>query len=174
MIKDFDEAMFLSKVDNVFVKIFTAVMLDELDDVKHFMNENIYLDLKKRNHSLNEKCQRQMYDEINVKSSSVVSIDEKNGYYIIEVSLDARYMDYVIDLDSGDLLLGDDTRRIEVPYTLVFKKRISAIEQDMIRRCPGCGYSLDVNDSGKCDYCGGIYNLEDYDFILEKIEKRLD
>jgi len=173
MIKNFNEAMFLSKVDNVFVKIFTAVMLDELDDVKHFMSEDIYLDLKNRNINLNNRGQRQMYDEINVKSSSISSMKEENNQYIIEVNLNARYMDYIIDLNSGEKIFGDDTKRIEVPYRLIFKKNISSCLQDAVRRCPGCGHPMDINNSGKCDYCGSIYNLEDYDFILNKIEKRL-
>lgn len=173
MIKDFNSAMFLSKIDNVFVKIFTAVMLDELEDVKHFMSDDVYNIFKNRNIQLNNKGQRQMYDEINVKSSSINSIKEDNNYYIIEVKLDARYMDYILDLNSGEKISGDDTRRIEVPYILTFKKNISSATQGIVRRCPGCGHPIDVNDSGKCEYCGSIYNLEDYDFILEKIEKRL-
>ena len=74
MIKDFNSAIFLSKVDNVFVKIFTAVMLDELEDVKHFMSDDVYNTFKNRNIDLNNRGQRQMYDEINVKSSSINSI----------------------------------------------------------------------------------------------------
>ena len=173
MIDNFNDAMFLSKVDNVFVKIFTAVMLDELDDVKHFMSDKIYLDLKNNNINLNNLGQRQMYDEINVKSSRIDSINQDGDSYIIEVSLDARYMDYIIDLNSGEKVFGDDTRRIEVPYKLIFKKDINSSNQGMVRRCPGCGHPMDINDSGKCDYCGTIYNLEEYDFILDSIEKRL-
>lgn len=173
MIKDFDEAMFLSKIDNVFVKIFTAVMLDELDDVKHFMSDNVYLDFKNRNINLNNLGQRQMYDEINVKASRVNSINQEGDFYVIKVALDARYMDYIIDLNSGEKISGDDTRRIEVPYTLIFKKKVDTSNQGMVRRCPGCGHPMDINNSGKCDYCGTIYNLEEYDFILDRIEKRL-
>ena len=173
MIDNFNDAMFLSKVDNVFVKIFTAVMLDELDDVKHFMSDKIYLDLKNNNINLNNLGRRQMYDEINVKSSRIDSINKDGDSYIIEVSLDARYMDYIIDLNSGEKVFGDDTRRVEVPYKLIFKKDINSSNQGMVRRCPGCGHPMDINDSGKCDYCGTIYNLEEYDFILDSIEKRL-
>ena len=82
-------------------------------------------------------------------------------------------MDYIIDLNSGEKVFGDDTRRVEVPYKLIFKKDINSSNQGMVRRCPGCGHPMDINDSGKCDYCGTIYNLEEYDFILDSIEKRL-
>ena len=173
MMDNFNDAMFLSKVDNIFVKIFTAVMLDELDDVKHFMSDSVYLGFKDKNINLNNIGQRQMYDEINVKLSRIDSINQDGDFYIIEVSLDARYMDYIIDLNSGEKVFGDDTRRIEVPYKLVFKKALNSTNQGMVRRCPGCGHPMDINDSGKCDYCGTIYNLEEYDFILDRIEKRL-
>ena len=54
-----------------------------------------------------------MYDELNVKNTSIISrniIDDKE---VVEVEIISRYMDYIIDIDSGDLISGDDTRRIE-------------------------------------------------------------
>lgn len=173
MIKEFNEAKFLSKVDNVFVKLFTAVMLDELDKVKHFISDSIYDDYKNRNIKLNNINRRQMYDEINVKSSRINDIKQEDNKYIIEVLLDARYMDYILDLNTGNKVSGDDTKRKDEKYKLIFKKDINALNQGEVRRCPGCGNPMDINNSGKCDYCRTIYNLEDYDWILDSIEKRL-
>ncbi len=28
---------------------------------------------------------------------------------------------------------------------------------------------MDINHSGKCNYCGQIYNQEDYDWVLKNI-----
>ena len=37
----FNESMFLTKVNNVFIKLYTAIMMDELEEVKHFINEDV-------------------------------------------------------------------------------------------------------------------------------------
>ena len=78
-------------------------------------------------------------------------------------------MDYVIDMNTGATIEGDDTRRIEKRNILVFEKKIDSKNIGIVRRCPGCGASMSVNTSGKCEYCGTIFNQEDYDYILVKL-----
>ena len=36
----------------------------------------------------------------------------------------------------------------------------------MAKVCPGCGAPVNVNSNGVCEYCGTVYNTEDYDWIL--------
>lgn len=167
--KSFNEAMFLTKVDNIFVKLLTAAMLDEMDTVNHFISDDVFNVYQNMVNSLNASGHRQMYDELNVKTSRIRNIEVNDNEYVITVDLQARYMDYILDLESGNKVSGDDTCRIEVSYTLKFVKRASTMTQGMVRRCPGCGSPMDVNNAGKCSYCGGIYNLEDYDWILDSI-----
>ena len=167
--KSFNEAMFLTKIDNVFVKLLTAAMLDEMDSVKHFISDDVYNIYKSKVDSLNAVGHRQMYDELNVKNSRISNIEVNENNYIITVNLQARYMDYILDLESGNKVSGNDSSRIEVGYTLKFVKDASALTQGMVRRCPGCGSPMDINNDGKCSYCGGIYNLQDYDWILVSI-----
>ena len=38
---DFNEAMFKTKVDNIFVKLYTAEMKQDLSDVMHFINDDV-------------------------------------------------------------------------------------------------------------------------------------
>jgi hypothetical protein len=78
-------------------------------------------------------------------------------------------MDYVLKKDSGNFVSGNNNFRIEKSYILVFRKKRAFLEQGAVRKCPGCGASISVNTSGKCDYCGSTYNLEDYDYILSSI-----
>ena len=75
-------------------------------------------------------------------------------------------MDYIINLDTGDTIRGDDTRRIEKTNILTFEKRLNTKNNNLVMKCPGCGASINVNNSGKCEYCDTIFDLEDYDYIL--------
>ena len=166
--ENFDKELFESKVINMVVQYFTAIMKNDLEDVKHFIKEqpleygmSIVNDMK-------EKNRRQMFDELNVRNINILSTSEDDNNYIYDISLEARYLDYQLDLDTGEKVSGDDQNRIMKEYELKIIKSKNAKEQSNIRRCPGCGASLDVNYSGKCPYCGSIYNQEDYDYqILE-------
>lgn len=166
---DFNEAMFKTKVDNIFVKLYTCIMKGDLTDVKHFISEDLYNMFMNKINELSSLNQRQMYDEINVKNTSIISRNIIDNKEIIEVLIVSRYMDYIINLDTGDLVSGDDTRRIEKSNILKFEKKLDTKEAGFVRKCPGCGASINVNRTGKCEYCDTVFNLEDYDYILESI-----
>ncbi len=166
----FNEAMFLTKVNNIFIKFFSCIMSDKLSTVDHFISDNVYNYGENIISKVRDKNCRQMYDELNVKNSRINNIEVTDNEYIIDVYLEARYMDYIIDLNTGNVVSGNDSSRIEVDYNLRFVKKISSLEQGIARKCPACGAPMNVNKSGKCDYCGSIYNQEDYDFVLDDIK----
>lgn len=67
------------------------------------------------------------------------------------------------------MVSGNDEVRVIKNMRLVFSKRKNAKSLGTARKCPGCGANIDVGMNGKCDYCGSIFNLQDYDWILKSI-----
>ena len=167
---EFNEAMFKTKVDNIFVKLFTSIMKGDLSDVDHFVSDEVKSKYMTYINELKSRNERQMYDELNVKDTKILSRKELEDKEVIEVKIISRYMDYIIDIDTGETIKGDDTRRIEKRNILIFEKKNDTKDIKLVRKCPGCGASISVNTSGKCEYCGTIYNLEDYDYILTDIQ----
>ena len=167
--EDFNEAMFKTKVDNIFVKLYTCIMKGDLTDVRHFISEELYNNYINKINELISHNKRQMYDEINVKNTMIINRKILEDKEIIDVEIVSRYMDYIIDINTGDLISGDDTRRIERRNILRFEKKLNTKDFGIVRKCPGCGASINVNNTGKCEYCDTIFNLGDYDYILVSI-----
>lgn len=167
--EDFNEAMFKTKVDNIFVKLYTCIMKGDLTDVRHFISEELYNNYINKINELIRHNKRQMYDEINVKNTMIINRKILEDKEIIDVEIVSRYMDYIIDINTGDLISGDDTRRIERRNILRFEKKLNTKDFGIVRKCPGCGASINVNNTGKCEYCDTIFNLDDYDYILVSI-----
>lgn len=167
--KTFNEALFLTKANHIFIKLFTCIMMDKLIDVKHFINEDVYNYAENIISPLRSKNYRQMYDELNVKESKIANIEVKENVYIINVYLQSRYMDYIINLSNGNLVSGNDNSRKQVNYLLTFTKKVETQIQGIAKKCPTCGAPVNVNTSGKCEYCGSTYNQEDYDWVLTKL-----
>lgn len=167
--EDFNEAMFKTKVDNIFVKLYTCIMKGDLTDVRHFISEELYNNYINKINELISHNKRQMYDEINVKNTMIINRKILEDKEIIDVEIVSRYMDYIIDINTGDLISGDDTRRIERSNILRFEKKLNTNDFGIVRKCPGCGASINVNNTGKCEYCDTIFNLDDYDYILVSI-----
>lgn len=167
--EDFNEAMFKTKVDNIFVKLYTCIMKGDLTDVRHFISNELYNNYMNKINELISHNKRQMYDEINVKNTMIINRSILEDKEIIDVEIVSRYMDYIIDINTGDLISGDDTRRIERRNILRFEKKLNTKDFGIVRKCPGCGASINVNNTGKCEYCDTIFNLDDYDYILVSI-----
>lgn len=167
--KDFNEAMFITKVNNIFIMLYTSIMMDDLDRVRHFISDNLEKKYELILKELKEKHLRQMYDELNVKDTNITNIEIKDNKICINVKLISRYMDYKVD-EKFNVVSGDNTRRVENINYLTLEKTINSGYNSSARKCPGCGANISVNTSGKCEYCGSIFDIENYDWVLTSIE----
>ncbi len=168
---EFSESKFKTYVDNVFIQLHMAVVTKELENVKHFLSDEVYNQYKQKIDNLNQRHLIQMYDEINVAQTDILNYKVTDTNMIIEVNLISRYLDYLMDED-GNYVSGDTNIRSEKNNHLIFTKKINYQHSGTVRKCQGCGASIDVNANGKCPYCGTIYNLEDKDWVLTFIETR--
>ena len=87
----------------------------------------------------------------------------------IEVSLLTKYLDYRVEKETKKFVSGDKEVRVEKFVKLIFTKVKNAKKLGVARACQGCGANLDLNFDGRCPYCGAIFNLQEYDWILEDI-----
>lgn len=165
---EFTKSKFKTYADNVFIQLHLALVTKELENIRHFVSNEVYNIYQEKLNKLNEKHLIQMYDEINVAETDILGYRVTETDMIIEVNLISRYLDYLMDED-GNYVSGDTDVRTERNNHLIFTKKINHTESGTVRKCPGCGASIDVNASGKCAYCGTIYNLEDKDWVLSSI-----
>lgn len=165
----FTESSFKTKVDNIFVMLHMSLMTNNLKRVAHFINDSVYEEFNNRLNILNNNNERQMFDELNVKSTEISNIEILDDRYRITVNIISRYMDYIVDKDTNNYKRGNNSSRVERQNVLVFEKKRNAKIQSVVRFCPNCGHPMDVNKSGYCEYCHSTYNQEDYDWVLTSI-----
>ena len=166
---NFDESIFLSRVDHIFIMLLEAIMQRDISTVKHYLSDEISSKYENIiNNYLNSKKIR-LFDEMNVKETHIQNINIVGDTINIDVLIVSRYMDYFMDED-GNYISGNNQSRIEKNNYLTFSKKMGAEELKEARRCTSCGKTLDINASGKCPYCNNIIDMSKYDYILTKIE----
>ena len=168
----FTESSFKTKVDNIFVMLHMSLMTDNMKRVDHFISDDVYKAYNDKLTILNNNNERQMFDELNVKSTEIINVEITDTKYIITVKIISRYMDYIVDKTSNIFKRGNNSSRVEKENILIFEKNRSAKTQGVVRFCPNCGHPMDVNKSGYCEYCHSTYNQENYDWVLTNITTR--
>ena len=163
--KTFSEASFKAKVDNIFIQLYSAVMKQDLQRVKHFLSDEIFEKYDRRVKELQEKNQYQIY----VSDTNITNIEEDENEFRVHVSLLTKYLDYLITKDTRQFISGNKDVRTEKRVHLVFTKTKQAKELKSARTCASCGANVDINKTGVCPYCGSIFKLKDYDWVLTQI-----
>ena len=168
---NFDESIFLSKADHIFIMLLDAIRDRDLSNVKHYLSNDIYERYNSLvNMYISDKKIR-LFDEMNVKSTEIKNVSITEDSINIEVLLTSRYMDYFVN-EEGNYLYGTNDHRVEKENHLVFTKKKVAKELGTARRCPSCGNTLDINHTGVCPYCNSTIDMSEYDYVLTSIEVR--
>lgn len=164
---EYTEARLIGYIDNLFIQVCLAITLKDLGRVKHFLSEEIYRRLEEKLVLLNKNNYTQMYDELNVASTTILNKRVEGDTFVMEVELISKALDYILD-ENGKMVSGNNQTRKCVKNHLIFTKKRNSQEKEEVTKCPGCGANMDINHNGKCLYCGAIYQLEEENYILRE------
>lgn len=167
--KNFNEALFLSKADHIFIMILNAILENDMTSVKHYLSDEVYKKFDAMVNSYKEKGITRIFDEMNVKQTKIVDTNIQDNKINITIDLTSRYMDYFID-ENGNFVSGNNQSRIEKNHRIVLTKDINAKELKEARRCNHCGKTLDINATGVCPYCKEVIDISMYDYIVTQID----
>ncbi len=167
--KNFNEDLFLSNTDHIFIMILDAIMDKNITNVKHYITENVFTSLNNLVTTYINNNKTRLFDEMNIKSTKIINYNIDNNMINIEVLLTSRYMDYFID-ENGKYIEGINDHRIEKNYHIILSKNINAEKLKEARTCQNCGATLDINASGICPFCKKIIDLKNKEYIISKID----
>ncbi len=164
------ESELISKFSNIYIMLLFGIMSNDIMRVKHFLSDEMYEKYQNIVDNNIKNKEIQMYDELNVKEINIIDKTITDKYEEIKVKLIARYMDYVIDMETKKFKRGINTSRVETTNYLTFRKLLNANQKDFYT-CSSCGANLDINFTGICPYCKNVVSVEDSDYILVSLDK---
>ncbi len=163
---DFSESKFKSKVENEFVQIKLSMVTGKTERINHFVTDEIYDRIVEKVQDDINNNRIQIYDELNVANVQIINIQELEDSFEIEVNVTSRALEYFISRDNRKFISGNNSYRTERENKLIFRKIKNARDMGTARKCPSCGANMDINKDGKCSYCGAIYTLQNYDWVI--------
>jgi len=104
---------FKAKVDSLFMMLYISIMTDNLKRVAHLIHPTLLSKYEKMLNELNSKNERQMYDLLTIEETIIENNSFANGKNVINVILVVKYMDYVINKSTKEIVRGNNKERIE-------------------------------------------------------------
>lgn len=165
----FHSDTFLSQVNYIVKKVYTSITLEELPNVKHFMSNSCYENYEniEKQNKLNHI--KTVYEQINV-TSNIYDIYEEENYFWIIVYTRVQLVEYDISVTTGKLVRGKKNQRNGHLLQVSLKKKKTATST-IVNRCVGCGNSFNIYENSTCPKCGRVYDLENFDYIVDSIEE---
>lgn len=174
----FDLVLFEKKVILITEKTVFAWDKGDMESVRNFLSASVF-----QRFSIQLQLMNTIDSEINrMKGFSVVSLE------IIEMSMESDYLTLHLKIKckTKDKTFPKQTSELEIQNQLN-KEKFSVYEEihsytrkittqtkpniDLIHNlCPSCGATAKFSHStNKCEYCGGIYNSGEADWVLTEI-----
>ena len=164
--ENYNSSILISKVNNMMKLIYNSISLNKLEDSIQFMSDKLYDKLKNKiDNNTNNGC-RVIYDDI-IINSEIKDTRVKEDYTYISVRCEIEYYKYYVSLTDNSVVSGDNEKKSNKILTVMLKKKNNSIGNDSVYKCLGCGTSMNITNGYKCPNCGRVFDLEEYDFIID-------
>lgn len=162
---------FTSFAKEVYIDIQTAWCKRDLTSVRPVMHNNLYNTTQKQVQSKIDQKVIYHYESIAINTAYLTSYVRDEQFEYLTVYLNARFIDYQTNEETGVIIRGDKNTRWDFRYKMKFMRTVGvktkdAGESDHGHNCPNCGAPLEMSSSGQCAYCGSVVTSGLYSWIL--------
>ena len=171
---NFSEQALLEKVSNAYVQMQNCWQDKKWEPMRALMTDALYSQFERQLDALKRNGQTNYVERISVLGARIVGYyqDKVNDNLVVE--LRTRIVDYTVNDATGAVVSGSKTAEKFMTYewTLIRSIEQATKEKDDVTglHCPNCGAPLNVNHSAKCEYCGQVITVDEYDWVISQIK----
>lgn len=173
---DFSEAAMLSKVEHLFISSQIAYADQDYEPMRPFFSNALFEQHVKQIDDKKARGERNVVSEMAVLSSKLENFSEDGHNEYLDVWLRVKYKSYIGRIDNPEVLVsGSKTKTFYLDFRWQFTRSAgsrtnAATDAVKTGNCPNCGAPINLNQSGKCEYCGSVISTTEYDWVLSKID----
>lgn len=149
---------------NIYKDIQIAWMNFDLDSIKNLISDEIYNMYTMQLDTLKIKGQQNIMSDIELHEFYITNITFENNVETIETIMTVECYDYIVD-NNKKVIRGNKNNKMIYTYNITFTKY--TIDK-VIKYCPNCGAEIDINSTGKCDYCASTIINKEAKWVMTK------
>ncbi len=171
----FTKETFTAKVETAFMAIQDAWMKMDLKGVRKWITDGVWQRFNTQFLMMQTIGQKNTMSNIEIQKIVIADVQQDGNYDIIDVGIHFTMLDNFVTEKFPQLNTEGFLENVEY-WTFIRKSGVA--EKDMFHseNCPSCGAPLPKNmgEVGKCESCGVITTLGDYDWVLSEITQSAD
>ncbi len=168
----FDEAGFLARASDAFVKVQAAWSAGDMAPARFFVSDGVYERFSRQLEDMRSRGLVNLMEGVAVRGTEILGFHSDPHFDALHVWIKATARDRTVDA-SGKALKSSDGPFEEV-WTFLRRPGAKTLKRGGVieGQCPSCGAPLKVADAGKCASCGGWATSGDHDWVLSEITQR--
>ena len=170
---NFSEQEILEKVSNHYVQMQNCWQDKNWEPMRALMTDALWSQLNRQLDVIKKNGQTNYVERIAVLGTRIVGYyaDKVNDNLVIE--LRTRITDYTVNDATGAVVSGSKTAEKFMTYEWTLIRSVNKDTDDKEDltdlHCPNCGAPIAINHSAKCEYCGQVLTVDDYDWVISSM-----
>lgn len=158
-IKEFKETAF-----NIYKDVQEAWMNFDIDKIKNLVSDELYNMYSMQLDTLKIKGQKNIMSDITTMGMIIKNITFENNIETIETIMIIQCKDYIVD-NNYKVIRGNKNIMNTYTYKITFAKNTN---NNSLKTCPSCGAPININSTGKCEYCTSTIINNESKWIMTK------
>lgn len=171
----YNEAAFLQRVRTAFTGVQNAWAAGNMASVRRYISDGVYQRFNTQFKMMKQLDLQNRLEKMEILETKVYSYDRDGEYDVAHVAIAASLVDRFESKKYPELNAGGIEAFSEF---WTFIRKTGAGEKNIFdsENCPQCGAELpkDMGDVARCEHCGAITSLGDYDWVLCEITQNDD
>lgn len=155
------------KAYQIFYIVQTSYMNFNYEKLRKLLSDELYNSYIASLEDLKSKNQRNIMKNFELINTKLNHVNKKDDKFIVELSLDVKFIDYIEDINTNEVLSGNSSVKVHNNYDLTLEGLIN--KKDI---CIKCGAPILENKTGICEYCKSKLDNEAYAWIISNIDKK--
>ena len=172
----FNKEEFIAWSKTLFVKLQEAWMARDWSTIRFFETNELFEQHQRQLQGYIDNHQINMLERICVKSAQLSEFKQIGDKDVLTVVLNSKMIDYIVNDETMNIVIGDKTTERHSTYKLVFVRKTGVktkpgMDTVNTTNCPNCGAPTKITSSGQCEYCGSVITTGEYNWVLSNLEK---
>ncbi len=164
-----DTRELIEQVSNIYLKLYEGITNKDLSGVKKYLSMELYHEYNNLINNLYGPNEKQIYEDIEIVSTRLLSVEEINDKKIITISLVSKYKNYIINTESENITVGNDQRKVEKDNIITIVKFLDDSNIKVLVECSNCGATIDISENEECEYCHTINHKDNVEFVFTSL-----